>query len=140
MRSSIVMITFILVTIFMSFLYLGAHRWETRDMNMLFISAIAEIGAFICFLLYFWTYYGDFKATQIHIVIIEQKTRNAAHRLSLADFMASPSSFDKQSIDQSHHTQLKLAATDFVSAIAALRSLVIRRRSSGKLKSKDKSQ
>ncbi|EDQ87825.1 uncharacterized protein MONBRDRAFT_9713 [Monosiga brevicollis MX1] len=86
LRRSIVGFTALCVVIFLTFLYLGAHHWEQRDMNLLLIAAIAEIAALFSFLLYFCTYLSDFAHAMIYVVIIERRRRQATATPSLAEF------------------------------------------------------
>eukprot|EP00730_Choanoeca_flexa_P000070 TRINITY_DN10031_c0_g1_i1.p1 TRINITY_DN10031_c0_g1~~TRINITY_DN10031_c0_g1_i1.p1 ORF type:complete len:644 (+),score=167.10 TRINITY_DN10031_c0_g1_i1:180-1934(+) len=139
-RIGTVIVTVVFVVIFLSFLYLGARRavrlTGKRDMNVLFVAAMAEIGAFFLLLYYFYSYLDDFAATRVHMVILEQQSSLVHAYPSLEEFI------EKQQQQRESKTRVKkelyerrkehmeLVAKDFSSAIDRVRMLLYLRRRS----------
>jgi hypothetical protein len=71
-------------SVFLSCLLAGA---PTRDMNILFYSAMAELVAFFCFLLFFLTYYPSFVHSRVHVVLIERRTRRVTEGVALREYL-----------------------------------------------------
>jgi hypothetical protein len=139
-RAITVAVTMVFVAIFLSFLYLGARRAVRltghRDMDLLFIAAMAEIAAFLAFLYYFYSYTDDFNNARIHVVIIEHETSLVNEYPSLEAFIEQHQQLQedrsklRSELYERRKRHLGLVAKDFGSAIERVRKLLqLRRRS-----------
>ncbi|EDQ88296.1 uncharacterized protein MONBRDRAFT_26547 [Monosiga brevicollis MX1] len=86
-RLSLVATATLCVTIMFIFMFLGqpSPEFPGYNMDLLLISAIAEIIGFGAFLVYFTTFFPSFAHTRIHAVLVQKEVRRAALRPVLPD-------------------------------------------------------